>query len=62
MRRILTERELELLDILKPYSVFPPQNGRGIRSDSPPEIVEAYEELNRIGDAEDERNRQAGLI
>ena len=48
MRDIMQGRELELFNIIKPYAVYPLQDGRGIRSDSPPEVVEAYEEFLKI--------------
>jgi hypothetical protein len=41
-------RELELFNKVEPYIVYPFQNGRGIRSDSPTEIIEAYEELQKL--------------
>lgn len=59
MRRIMKGRELELFKIVEPYIVYPLQNGRAIRSDSPPEIVDAYEELRRISEAE---NRKSEMI
>lgn len=59
MRRIMQGRELELYNKVEPYIVYPFQNGRGIRSDSPPEIVEAYEELRKISEAE---NRKSEII
>lgn len=58
MRRLMEGRELELFNKVKPYSVYPLQNGRAIRSDSPPEIVEAYEELRKIRIAEYEKNKE----
>ena len=48
MRSIMQGRELELFKVFEPYVVYPPQNGRGIRSDAPPEVVEAYEEFVKI--------------
>lgn len=51
MRSIMQGRELELYNKVEPYIVYPPQNGRGIRSDAPPEVVEAYEELIKIDKA-----------
>lgn len=56
MRRIMQGRELELFKKVKPYIVYPLQNGRAIRSDAPPEIVEAYEELRKISKNENEIN------
>ena len=56
MRDIMQGRELELFNIIKPYAVYPLQDRRGIRSDSPPEVVEAYEELRRISENENRIN------
>ena len=38
MRRIMEGKELELFKKIKPYMVYPPQNGRTIRKDSPLEL------------------------
>ena len=48
MHSIMEGRELELFNKIKPYVIYPLQEGRGIRRDSPPEIVEAYEEFIKI--------------
>ena len=55
MRSIMQGEELELFNIIKPYAVYPPQDGRGIRRDAPPEVVEAYEKFIKINQ-EKEKN------
>ncbi len=45
MRRIMQGKELELFKKIEPYIVYPLQNGKGIRNDSPADVVKAYEEL-----------------
>ena len=42
-----------------PYIVYPLQNCRGIRSDSHPEIVEAYEKLRRISETENGKTKNS---
>ena len=56
MRRIMQGRELELFNKVEPYIVYPFQNGRGIRSDSPTEIIEAYEELQKLSKEENKKS------
>ena len=58
MRSIMRGRELELFNKIKPYAVYPLQNGRGIRNDAPLEVVEAYEEFIKLNDAKETEEKR----
>ena len=48
MRYVLTEEEQKLIEIIKPYAVYPPVNGYHIRPDAPKEVFDALERLLQI--------------
>ena len=49
MRKLLTPREKELLDIIDPYTLKLIEGGPGIRPDAPEEVKKAYEEFMELG-------------
>lgn len=48
MRYALSENEIELIELIKPYATYPPINGYMIRPDAPKDIFDAVDKLREL--------------